>query len=266
MAFMHIDYFSRTLMENTDLDVIIPSYDPSDLSAGRTEHRLPEGGRFPVLYLLHGIYGDCTDWVRNTGIERYAQAANLAVVMPGARNSFYTDMAHGSRYYTYIAEEVPQFAEQILPVSGSRSSRYIAGLSMGGYGAFRIAFANPDRFSHAASLSGALAIEQLYQLALAQNAFPGDVRDVWADASAIHGTDSDLLCSFRKRKEAGEDMPRLFQACGTEDPLFQMNAGMREALKAEGADLTWNEEHGAHEWDFWDRNIRRVIDWLPHQG
>lgn len=265
MAFMHIDYFSPTLLESTDLDVIIPTVEPSDLAAGKTAGRIPDGSRFPVLYLLHGIYGDCSDWVRNTGIERYAQAANLAVVMPGARNSFYTDMAHGSRYYTYIAEEVPQMAEHLLPVSTERQTRYIAGLSMGGYGAFRIAFANPDRFSHAASLSGALAIEPLYQMALQQNAFPGNVRDVWADESQIHHTDSDLLYSYHQQKTAGKQMPRLFQACGTEDPLYPMNAGVREALKAEDADLTWQEEHGAHEWNFWDRNIRRVIDWLPKQ-
>jgi len=263
MAFMQVNCFSKTLLENVDLNVVIPTYDSADLSAGRPAERLPESGKFPVLYLLHGLYGDYSDWIRNTGIERYAQEANIAVVMPGARNSFYADMAHGGRYFTYISEEVPQLAETLFPVSAKREERYIAGLSMGGYGAFRIAFAAADRFSCAASLSGALAVETLYQMALQPNAFPGNVRDIWEDETHIHGTASDLLYSIRQKKKQGYPLPRLFQACGTEDVLYPMNISMRDALLAAGADLTWHEEHGAHEWDFWDRNIKRVINWLP---
>lgn len=262
MALMHVNFFSRTLFENTDLYVVIPTYDPSDLSQGRTSGRRADGRKLPVLYLLHGIYGDASDWVRNTGIERYAQEADIAVVMPGARNSFYTDMSHGSRYYTYICQEVPQFAEELFPISSRREDKYIAGLSMGGYGAFKIAFANPDQFSKAASLSGALAIEPLYQMAVQQNMFPGDVKDVWESAEQIHHTENDVLYSFSQLKEKNVPAPKLFQACGTEDPLYQMNVGVRDALKAAGADLTWQEGPGAHEWDFWDQHIREVIKWL----
>jgi putative tributyrin esterase len=264
MAFMQVNYFSKTLLENVDLNVVIPTFDSADLSAGRSAARLPASGRFPVLYLLHGMYGDCTDWIRNTGIERYAQAANIAVIMPSAGNSFYTDMVHGGRYYTFISREIPALAEELFPVSAKREERYIAGLSMGGYGAFRIAFAEPERYSYAASLSGALAVEQLYQIALQKQ--QGNVQNIWEDAAHIRSTDSDLIYSFNSRRQQGQTMPRLFQACGTEDPLFEMNESMRAAFLASGADLTWHEEHGAHEWDFWDRNIKRVIDWLPRTG
>ena len=262
MALMHVNYFSRTLFENTDLYVIVPTYDSTDLSQGKSEGRRADGRKIPVLYLLHGIYGDASDWVRNTGIERYAQAADIAVVMPSARNSFYTDMSHGSRYYTYISEEVPQFAETMFPISSKREDKYIAGLSMGGFGAFKIALAAPDKFSYAASLSGALAVEPLYQMAVQKNLFPGSVKDVWESADDIRSTENDLLYSYSRLKEKGQTAPKLFQACGTEDPLYQMNVNMRDAFKAYGADLTWHEEHGAHEWDFWDRNIRTVIQWL----
>ena len=106
--------------------------------------------------MLHGGYGDYTDWMRLTSIERYAQAKKLAVIMPSASNSFYQDMACGSDYLRFITQEVPQLCESLFPISTRREHTFVGGLSMGGYGASKCALRRPDLYAAFADLSGAV--------------------------------------------------------------------------------------------------------------
>ena len=91
----------------------------------------------PTLWLLHGMHGDRNSWMNGSAIVRHARARGIAVVMPSAENSFYTDQKYGFKYYTFIAKELPEYLRKILPLSKKREKNYIAGLSMGGYGAFK---------------------------------------------------------------------------------------------------------------------------------
>lgn len=100
---------------------------------------------YPVLYLLHGLSDDHTIWHRRTSIERYVSALGLAVVMPNVGKSFYTDMANGGNYFTFITEELPTLVQSYFPVSAKREDNFIAGLSMGGYGAFKVALSCPEK-------------------------------------------------------------------------------------------------------------------------
>ena len=124
---LNCHFRSAVLRRNTSITVILPT--PEEESA-------PIQKDMKVLYLLHGLHGDETSWMRYTSIERYASESVIAVVMPGVGNSFYQDMAHGERFYTYMTEELPKFIEGLFPVSRKREDTYIAGLSMGGYGAW----------------------------------------------------------------------------------------------------------------------------------
>ena len=121
------------------------------------------GGDAPVLYLLHGLSDDDTIWLRRTSIERYAAPLGLAVVMPQVARSFYTDEAHGNRYWTFLSEELPQLARSFFHLSDRREDTFVAGLSMGGYGALKWALHRPGRFAAAASLSGALDLVAVSQ-------------------------------------------------------------------------------------------------------
>ena len=141
MALMHVQFFSNELQMETALDAIIPR------SCARP---------CPVLYLLHGCSDDHTIWQRRTAIERYADPLGLAVIMPGVARSFFTDMASGPRYYSFVSEELPGLVRGWFPVSRLRRDTYVAGLSMGGYGAFKLAMRHPENYAAAASLSGAL--------------------------------------------------------------------------------------------------------------
>lgn len=222
-----------------------------------------KGARFPVMYLLHGAYGDYTDWARLTGIERYAQEHKLAVVMPSASNSFYQNMRYGSDYLRYILEELPRFIQRMFPVSRLREYTYTAGLSMGGYGALRVALEAPERYAAAISLSGAIDLVAV-QRSLRGSGLNGPAlwQIILEDADALAGTDADLLALAKRKKDASAAMPRLFLSCGTEDFIYPVNREGHTKFEQLGLDVTYEEHPGIHNWDYWDTHIKRAIQWL----
>lgn len=263
MALMHCNFFSQTLMQNTNMYVIIPTPDSDELlNNKKVEYFKPEA-KYQTLYLLHGGYGDYSDWVRFTSIEKYAQENKVAIVMASAGNSFYTDMSHGGKYFTFISEEVPKFARAMFPLSDKREDNFVAGLSMGGYGAFKLALANPSMFECAASLSGVLDITDLLEMSLPDAESTINLDDIWGDTSKVKGSKSDLLYICEKLYSENIEIPKLFQACGTDDFLYDINVSVRDRIREIGVDLTYEEGPGGHTWDYWDENIKKVFSWLP---
>ena len=142
MAFLRVDFYSEALGSGTGMNVLLPEAAQGigfDASAGT--------GALPVLYLLHGLSDDHTAWMRRTSLERYAASRRLAVVMPCGGRSFYTNEAHGGRYWDFISEELPRAVQSFFPVSRRREDTFAAGLSMGGYGALKLALRHPDRYA-----------------------------------------------------------------------------------------------------------------------
>src|SRR3954447_14294757 len=143
MALLRCDVFSDALSLSTSLTVILPQ--PTRTQIGMTGDAGEDPP--PVLYLLHGLSDDDTIWLRRTSIERYVAPLGLAVVMPQVARSFYTDEAHGNRYWTFLSEELPLLARSFFHLSDRREDTFVAGLSMGGYGAAKWALRHPDRFA-----------------------------------------------------------------------------------------------------------------------
>lgn len=170
MAFIECNFFSDVLGMSSTMNVIIPENRKNRIGI-KTK---AEQDEYPVLYLLHGLSDDHTAWMRRTSIERYANKYGLAVIMPNVHRSFYTDMVFGNNYFTFISQELPEIAEKLFPLSTKRKNTFVAGLSMGGYGAFKLALNQPERLAAAASLSGALNI--------AENAERADKKE----ESAVH--------------------------------------------------------------------------------
>ena len=121
---------------------------------------LPEGTKvpYPVLYLLHGKTGDEKSWLHNSSLVRYAKERKLAILMPQVHVSYYTDMFEGGDYWTFLTEEFPHKMHNQFRLSNKKEETFVAGYSMGGYGAFKFALQFPERFAGAASLSGALDV------------------------------------------------------------------------------------------------------------
>lgn len=260
MALMHVDFFSRTLGMCMNMDVILP-----ENTAGLIGMEGKAEATFPTLYLLHGMSDDHTIWQRRTNIERYVADKNLAVVMPSTHLAWYTDTAYGLDYLTYISEELPAVCRGFFRgMSDKREDTFIAGLSMGGYGAWKAALTHPETFSHAASLSGAvdMPVRMAKRKTLGTKASEAYWQGIFGDLDKMENGPHDLLYLAKNCKAAGT-LPKLYQCCGTEDALYPMNVEMREKLLAAGIVPTWQDGPGDHNWAYWDENIQRVLAWLP---
>ena len=133
MALIQVNYLSRSLMRTVPLHVILPV---DKISFETMDYANRKDQKFKTLYLLHGIFGNYTDWVSGTRIQRWAEEKNLAVVMPSGDNAFYinTNMPTFD-YEQFIAKELVDVTRRMFPLSDKREDTFIAGLSMGGYGA-----------------------------------------------------------------------------------------------------------------------------------
>jgi putative tributyrin esterase len=249
MALFHSEFFSNVLGLSTGMTVVLPN----NGQAG------PLG--FPTMYLLHGLSDDHTIWLRRTSIERYAEEYGIAVVMPNGHRSFYTDMKNGFPYWKFISEEVPALARAWFPLSAAREDNFAAGLSMGGYGAFKLAMRRPDLFAAGASLSGALDMVNRWE---PDESHPdAEYRRIFGSVEELRGSENDLMHVAGKLAASGGLKPKLFQSCGTEDFLYQNNLDFRDHALKLGLDLVYEEAPGGHDWAYWDTHIQRVLAWLP---
>jgi S-formylglutathione hydrolase FrmB len=245
MAQLRCDFWSDTLGVSTSMTVVLP--EPG--GAGRHP--------FPTLYLLHGLSNDDTDWARNTSIGRYAGDLGLAVVMPRVERSFYSDEAYGRPYWTFLTEELPRVAGSLFHISDRREDTFVAGLSMGGYGALKWALRRPDRFAAAASLSGAVDLAARQRVARTD----GDPR-IWDRIFAGHsveGTDDDLFHLL----DTVTGAPPLYVCCGADDVLYDDNVRFEKQCRARGLAVKADFGPGDHDWPYWDDRIRDVLAWLP---
>ena len=264
MAYIQCNFYSQSLKSSTTIGVILPSPDSNDIFGSGDLAYFTPGIRFQTLYLFHGAYGDYSDWMRNTSIERYAQERRLAIVMPSAGNSFYQDMYQGEPYLTYLSKELREFVQTAFPLSSAREDNFTAGLSMGGYGALKVALSMPEQYAAAASLSGAVDLVSLAKNSVGDaGGHPFSFERIFQDHMHLEDTQADLCYLIRRNREENRPSTKLFISCGTEDFLYPLHLDVKKALVALGADAHFEEHPGAHNWQYWDKHIQRVLDWLP---
>jgi S-formylglutathione hydrolase FrmB len=258
MAHLNCSFFAETLGVCTSMQVILPQ------STGSTQVGMAGATRqakYPVLYLLHGWSDDDSIWMRRTSIERYVADRGLVVVMPRVELSYYQNMASGMRFWDFISNELPELCKQWFPISGAREDTFAAGLSMGGYGAFRLGLALPDRYAAVASLSGALDIRSTMK-AIREDDRSAKREAIFGPGYELLGKESDLFQLTDSLLQGNSPSPRFYQWCGTEDFLYQDNLRFRDQAIAKGLDLSYHEGPGDHSWGHWDREIQPVLDWM----
>jgi putative tributyrin esterase len=248
MALLTCDFFSDALQVGTSMTVVLPQQTEEQIGVTGA---VPEGPP-PLLYLLHGLSDDHTAWPRYTAISRYAEKAGLAVVMPAVHRSFYTNEAQGHRYWDFVSEELPGIVHEFFRVTDRPEETFVAGLSMGGYGALKLALTHPERYAAAASLSGGLDLRKLLPMPERRHhlerVFGGTVAD-----------ENDVFTLLQK----ASGVPPLYLGCGTEDPLLPSTERFADEATAAGVDVTLDLRPGIHEWALWDPMIADVIAWLP---
>lgn len=203
--------------------------------------------RYPVLYLLHGHDGGYRNWVDRTNLLAYTARLDLIVVLPDAGNSWYANSFSRpeERFEEYVGVQVPAFVDQHFRTLTYREARYVAGLSMGGFGALKLGLTYPGRFSLAGSFSGSTR-------AVIDTVFP-TVRDAFGPPGSTGRAENDLLALAGRSSVAGT--PYLYVDCGSADPLLASNRAFVEVLGARGLAYEYHEVSGGHGWEYWDRRL-----------
>ena len=256
MALIQCSFSSDVLEVGTSMSVVLPQNAASQIGVDAADSH---GSAVPVLYLLHGLSDDATAWTRYTSIERYATALGLAVVMPQVQRSFYRDQVHGGRYWTFLTQELPEVVRRFFRVSARREDTFVAGLSMGGYGAMK------------------LGAERTRSGSPPPRACPA--RSTWPAGAGAAGcaTTSPTRCSTGRHHRHGRrpgqpaGRPGRRRAARPSAAVRHLwdrgrTAPGQRALPGRGAalglDVTTDLRPGEHEWGYWDTVIQDVLAWL----
>ncbi|MEV4775972.1 esterase family protein [Microbacterium sp. LTA6] len=267
MALLTMNMASKHLRVNQEFSVILPDMpregEPAEFYGATTD--------LPVVWLLHGTYGDHTDWVRKTNVERYATEKRVAVVMPSAMNTSYANWSRamlGYNMYDYLLDELMPLVHNWFPVSSRREDNFIAGLSMGGRGTITYAVNNPERFAAAAALSASprdfatLTPEYLASDGPVAERFSRSIENA-GGLDAFLASPDNTWRVIDERAASGE-LPRLLFACGADDDYVMDDLRpFRAHAEQIGLDAEFLVRDGyAHEWDFWDVAVRDAFEFF----
>lgn len=247
MAVFTGSFLSAELGRHTSVSLILPHDTKQSPVVG-----------FKVLYILHGKTDDSRTWLYRSNIERYATERGIAVVMPDAELSFYTDMLYGARYYSFITRELPEVVNSMFRLSVRPEDTYIAGTSMGGYGALKCALTRPDKYAGCIALSPVADVAR----AMARECANGE-KKMWQGICGDNPRvtrDMDLFYILEDIGEAGIHFPKFYMACGRQDILYDDVIRLKEALDDHRIEFTFEQAPADHEWGFWDVAIQRGMD------
>ena len=236
------NFYSSALKMTTQINVIFPerSNDVDPVVEGEPR----------VLLLLHGLSGNCDEWLRFSKIEYYAKKYNFVIILPEVQRSFYCNTSYGQNYFDYVADELLEICNSWFRINCEKENVFIAGESMGGYGAVRIGLSRPDKFAGIASLSGVLDYESFVKMIREES---------WPDMSASEIDildDKDTPIELGIKLASDKNRPKLIQLCGKEDFLYEGNQKFRKALDEAGYGHLYKEGPGDHEWPYWDKAIQ----------
>lgn len=262
MALMHVTYFSQALAGQNEFLLVLPNDVPPFMAGMNPHYQRP----MKTLVLLHGYNGGTADWITGSSVQELAVQYNLAVIMPNGRNSFYLDREPtGEKFAAFVGDEVLNYARKTFGLSKKAEDTFIGGFSMGGFGALRNGLAFSQNYSKIAALSSALIIHQLKEMKsedqnpMANYAY---YANVFGDLQTAEERDCNPEVLIRQKIEAGEKLPEIFMACGTEDFLIAPNRAFRDFLKEKGVPCVYHESTGMHNWKFWNEYLEPAIAWM----
>ena len=262
MAHLQVNFMSESLMRTVTIHVILPT--DKLVPPGAPQ---PPAGPYKTLYLLNGVMGNHTDWCNATNIQVLAEELNLAVVMPGGENRFYLDFEPTHELYgEFVGRELVEATRKMFPLSHKREDTFIAGVSMGGYGALRNGLKYHENFGYIGGLSAAMVLYDLKQrtddhpMFLERRSY---AETIFGDFDQVMESDKNPLWLAKQCKESGAELPKIFLKIGTEDFLYQTNLRLADDFRALDVPVDFFTAPGAHEWGFWQQTIKDFLAWLP---
>lgn len=250
MAYISCRFYSKYLAHQTNVCVLMPEFygkDPKD--------------DYPVLYLLHGRGDDCTSYVRNSRIERYVEECGIIAVLPTAGTSFYVDGVNGKRYFSFLTKELPEIIKSWFPAAKDPSKTYIAGISMGGYGALKIGLTYPEHFAGIGIMSAGIRPDQLPDFAPTDEEneiLHENIRQAFGDGTIRPEDIPQNLISVRLAEK--RPIPSIRHYEGKQDMIYEMNDDFRKFAENQPLDYRYEEWDGFHDWVFWDEAMQKMFN------
>lgn len=238
MAVSHVEFYSEKLEMKTRVNVILP------------EHITKNG---KVLLLLHGLGDDENAWLDQTRIVSYASQTNITIIMPRVDRSYYTSAIGGPKYFEYISQEILERFREWFNIAADRENTFIAGISMGGFGALKIGLSNPQMFKKIFAMSAMTDILKNWEDDSGRNDWfsslfgkPGQVRESINDISYLVSKQNDTS-------------PAIWQLCGRKDPFYDINLILDKQIRRKGLQHEFVIVEGGHDWLVWDKGISQVL-------
>ena len=249
MAHIEINFISETLLRAVDVMLVLPSKTCMDcmMDKGQTlkdYYQKKANKKYPLLILLHGMANNYKTFDTYARVELFAEEHNMAVAMISGENKFYLNNK-ADCFYDFIEYELKDYLYGNFPISPKRENNFIAGLSMGGFGALYHGLSNPKAYAAIGSFSGAIHIDGFKDMGFEPEFTP--------------------IKELALRNKA--DLPQLYVTCGEDDMLIEPN---REFVKFLDDNKIPNYHetlpHYTHEWRFWDLELEKFLNWIPRNN
>jgi putative tributyrin esterase len=238
----HYSFRSTSLLREMSYCLLLPTdYESS-------------GRAYPVLYLLHGLWGSENDWLAKTNVAEQVRALPLIVVMPQADDSWYVNAATRpeAKYEDYVLGDLVHEIEGRYRIEKTRDARFIAGLSMGGYGALKAGLKQPQQFAVVGAFSSTFDAARGVRLDIKTPAI------VFGPADSATRKENDVLTLIGKSDPSS--IPYVFVMTGLDDPtVLRDNRDFLNAAQLMKLRYEYHEVPGQHEWPFWERSLEAFL-------
>ena len=238
----HVTVKTPNLNGRGDITVFVPRGTPAD-------------AELPVVTLLHGVYGSHWIWAGKAGVHLTAQRLIDAGAIPPMLLAMPSDglMFDGSAYLPHngrnfegwITDDVPDALIELKLPTSPGAPRFIAGLSMGGYGAMRIGASHPDRYAAFAGHSSITVFDEMTQ-------FVEEPLDAYGPPAG----DVSVFTALDANRDA---LPPFRFDCGVDDQLIEGNRALHRRLTDAGVEHGYEEHPGGHAWAYWTRHVEDTL-------
>lgn len=247
MSIHRIQFYANTLLQPATAIVILPENKIDGQVALE-----PHNHRYSTLWLLHGLADDNEAFIQNTAICQYANQHNLAVVLPNMARSFYTDMVHGPQYWTYLTQELMPRLQFDYPLATTMATNYVAGTSMGGYGALKWFLTAPHQFQGLGLLSPVVDT----------TAFNTENPQIMPDYSLVFNSENSVDFKQLLTQLTFKTTQKIYHSIGQQDFLRDQNEVLRPTFQASACQYRYVTYQGGHDWQAWNPQLAQMLDWL----
>lgn len=223
------------------------------------------GENYPVLYLLHGLFGSCANWLELTAIRNYLADKSLIAILPEGGNSWYSDSVtiEKDKFESSFINELIPAVESKYRAFAAREKRAIAGLSMGGFGALKFALKRPDLFIFAGSMSGAFDAPRMTEnnKTFGWDELGPSIGEVFGQEKSAARNENDLFEIIgRLSEEKKSSFPYIYIDCGAGDGFLEVNRKLAALLEEKRINFEYHEVSGGHDWNYWDKQLQGIVE------